>query len=114
MAVRNCSGIFISRPTFPIDQKGTGLIVTTPEQSCSTPAVPTPPQEPKFPEVTVDLTWQAEAEKAQEEAAAIWEELRHRAGGYTRFFDVPLNYNARNSHISDMATSLEKSANKLH
>jgi hypothetical protein len=81
---------------------------------CTPPAMPSPPSAPKFPVVSVDAQWKVEIDKVQEEAAAIWEELRHREGGYTLFFTVPSNYNLGTSRISVASKSLEDAANRLH
>jgi hypothetical protein len=83
------------------------------QQTCNTPPIPDKPQEPQFPQVIVDSQWTIRALAAEVEAAAIWEELMHRQGGYTQFFSVPDNYNDENSHIRDYAKELESEANKL-
>jgi hypothetical protein len=65
--------------------------------------------------VSVDPAWAAEAEKVQQEAAAVWEEMHHRFGGYARFFDIPRNYNnPENRDFSVSAKALEENANRLH
>jgi hypothetical protein len=49
--------------------------------SCVTLIPPVPPTEPSFPVVTVEPEWAANAEKVEEETAAVWEEIPHRFGG---------------------------------
>jgi hypothetical protein len=73
-----------------------------------------PPRAPLYPVVSVDPAWAAEAEKVQQEAAAVWEEMHHRFGGYARFFDIPRNYNPENRDFSVSAKALEENANRLH
>lgn len=84
------------------------------QPTCTIPPVPTPPARPEFPAVKVDAQWQAQMQSVQEEAAAIWEELRHRAGGYTQFLTVPSTYSERRSTMSGPARLLMDTANKLH
>jgi hypothetical protein len=81
---------------------------------CSVPHPPTAPYQPAYPVYGVVPQWEAEAESAQEEAAAVWEALHHRAGGYTQFFDVPKTYKPDGPHFADPAKQLEDMANKLH
>lgn len=91
------------------------------EQSTTTPASPgdCPPSRPdrpseaKFPEVLTDPQWNASLDKKREEAAAVWEELRHRNGTYIQFLDVPENYNNPDSGLNGDAKLLEDYANKL-
>jgi hypothetical protein len=72
---------------------------------------PRPPSRPVF---KVDQQWVSQATTAQEESAAVWEELHHRLGRYVEFFEVPRNYNSNSSHPQESAKQLEDLANKLH
>jgi hypothetical protein len=72
---------------------------------------PRPPSPPVF---RVDQQWASQATKMQEEAAAVWEELHHRLGGYIEFFEVPGNYNSDSSHLQESMKRLEVLANKLY
>ena len=82
--------------------------------TCQIPAEPTAPPVPSFPVVMTDPQWLTKATTAQEEAAAVWEELHHRFGGYVQFFTVPRNYNADSPNFSQSRKLLEDLANKLH
>lgn len=117
-AARTCPPYGIQMPSGNLSSGLSGLVSPglsiLGQQPCTIPPVPTPPSRPEFPTVKVDLQWQAQMQSAQEEAAAIWEELRHRSGGYTQFFDIPSTYNERRSAISGPARSLMDAANKLH
>ena len=83
------------------------------QPSCTVPPIPDRPQEPQFPVVAVDMEWMNSSGSAEVEAAAIWEELLHRQGKYTRFFLIPKNYNNQDSHIAYYAKQLTDEANKL-
>jgi hypothetical protein len=89
-------------------------LYASPATTCPTSGPPSPPKAPSYPVVSVDPVWSAEAEKVQEEAAAVWEEIHHRFGGYSRFFDMPRNYNPGSRDLSESAKALEENANKLH
>jgi len=114
-AVRTCPYLPLGQsPLGPFNQ---GIVVQPSigviQPTCSIPSVPVPPQEPHYPVIPVDSQWKDETEKTEEEAAAIWEELRHRAGGYTNFFEVPSTYNDKSSVLSESAKSLAETANRL-
>jgi hypothetical protein len=83
-------------------------------KACTLPNAPTPPSPPAFPVFGVDPHWAAEAELTQEEAAAVWEEIHHRLGGYTEFFDLPKTYKPASLNFSGPAKRLEDIANRLH
>ena len=68
---------------------------------------PVPPTEPSFPVVTVEPEWAAKAEKVEEEAAAVYEEIFHRLGTYLTIFEVPQNYNPGTPPLSDWASTLK-------
>lgn len=91
-----------------------GLILALP--TCTPPAgPPSPPGEaPSYPVVSVEPAWAAQAQKVEEEAGAVWEEMHHRFGGYVPIFDVPQNYNPGPNHLSEWASALEDNANQLH
>jgi len=88
------------------------LIPPTPCPASGPPS--SPPKAPSYPVVSVDPAWATDAEKVQEESAAVWEEMHHRFGGYARFFDIPRNYNSENRDFSVPAKVLEENANRLH
>src|SRR5262249_28007551 len=91
---------------FPVITSPSSLPSLTP---CPSSTVPSPPgRAPSYPVVSVDQVWAAEAEKVQEEAAAVWEELHYRFGGYARFFDVPRSYNPENRDLSVTAKTWEE------
>jgi len=118
-AVRTCSSqVWHPIITLPLDSNqplsATNPLGVTTAEPCQIPTLPNPPPEPKFPMVVVDSQWKMDADETQEEAAAIWEEMHHRAGGYTRFFYIPPDYNKESAGISEIAGSLENEANKLH
>jgi len=118
-ALKTCSTFpFGIRPLPLVGQSGLGVPLSgespMAEQSCSVPSMPIPPTAPRFPVISVDSQWREETESIREEAAAVWEELRHRTGNYIQFFYVPSNYNDESSGIAERAKLIEDEANKLH
>jgi hypothetical protein len=114
-AIRYCPTATVGATVPMIDASGhfTFGSETPKENQCSVPEFPVAPQEPRFPIVAVDSQWSATVESAQDEVGALFEEFRHRAGGYVRFLSPQSTYSDESPGLTHRAADLRNEANEL-
>lgn len=112
----------VRRNTFPYNNysfSGNSLLgvpqtTTAPEPIPPEPKVPASPgPKPTFQPSDTDQEWRRQLTEAEEEAAAVWQEINNRHGGYPAMFDIPLIY-APGDGLAPQSSRLRNLGNSLH